>query len=159
ITNRSRGVSKTRCSAIVSSTTPRFGPRCPPVCDKTRISSPRTSCASCGRSCSRNALMSAGERIPSSRRCGAAVAVVSEESDFVISWFLFVRLVIVRRFGSGFKIFNYWLARVVAGDDLDLLFGVGQSFLANLHQVHSFLDRKSTRLNSSHQIISYAVFC
>jgi hypothetical protein len=28
--------------------------------------------------------MSAGERIPSSRRCGAAVAVVSEESDFVI---------------------------------------------------------------------------
>src|SRR5258708_23666664 len=24
---------------------------------------------------------------------------------------------------------------------------------------HDFLDRKSTRLNSSHQIISYAVFC
>src|SRR5207244_12553939 len=29
----------------------------------------------------------------------------------------------------------------------------GVSFLSN------FLDRKSTRLNSSHQIISYAVFC
>src|SRR5947208_11155693 len=26
-------------------------------------------------------------------------------------------------------------------------------------RVVSFLDRKSTRLNSSHQIISYAVFC
>src|SRR5258708_25735938 len=26
-------------------------------------------------------------------------------------------------------------------------------------QQHWFLDRKSTRLNSSHQIISYAVFC
>src|SRR5260221_10688412 len=25
--------------------------------------------------------------------------------------------------------------------------------------VHTFLDRKSTRLNSSHTVISYAVFC
>src|SRR5258708_25451085 len=25
--------------------------------------------------------------------------------------------------------------------------------------LHPFVDRKSTRLNSSHQIISYAVFC
>src|SRR5258708_30977524 len=28
-----------------------------------------------------------------------------------------------------------------------------------LQRVEEFLDRKSTRLNSSHQIISYAVFC
>src|SRR5258708_12314186 len=28
-----------------------------------------------------------------------------------------------------------------------------------LHPGHIALDRKSTRLNSSHQIISYAVFC
>src|SRR5207244_10755367 len=28
-----------------------------------------------------------------------------------------------------------------------------------LHDRRHFLDRKSTRLNSSHQIISYAVFC
>src|SRR5258708_22258781 len=27
------------------------------------------------------------------------------------------------------------------------------------HQVRDLADRKSTRLNSSHQIISYAVFC
>src|SRR5258708_38413482 len=30
---------------------------------------------------------------------------------------------------------------------------------AHASQRHDFLDRKSTRLNSSHQIISYAVFC
>src|SRR5258708_14733499 len=27
------------------------------------------------------------------------------------------------------------------------------------HNLHLHIDRKSTRLNSSHQIISYAVFC
>src|SRR3712207_8386821 len=31
--------------------------------------------------------------------------------------------------------------------------------LSTLHSVASFLDRKSTRLNSSHANISYAVFC
>src|SRR5258708_26467572 len=31
--------------------------------------------------------------------------------------------------------------------------------IAALRGVHEPLDRKSTRLNSSHQIISYAVFC
>src|SRR5258708_27490424 len=31
--------------------------------------------------------------------------------------------------------------------------------LAREHRDADFLDRKSTRLNSSHQIISYAVFC
>src|SRR5258708_14769830 len=31
--------------------------------------------------------------------------------------------------------------------------------LASEGSLASFLDRKSTRLNSSHQIISYAVFC
>src|SRR5258708_21198914 len=53
---------------------------------------------------------------------------------------------------------------------------IGQKFLQSNHSsadcgvrnriqhaergpVHSALDRKSTRLNSSHQIISYAVFC
>src|SRR5256885_5673512 len=34
--------------------------------------------------------------------------------------------------------------------DIDLLF---------VHQLQIFLDRKSTRLNSSHLVISYAVFC
>src|SRR5437762_6784734 len=31
--------------------------------------------------------------------------------------------------------------------------------LAGPHAVNRFLDRKSTRLNSSHRCISYAVFC
>src|SRR5438552_17803391 len=36
----------------------------------------------------------------------------------------------------------------------------GLDLSADLYLGHSFgLDRKSTRLNSSHQIISYAVFC
>src|SRR5438552_10159292 len=42
--------------------------------------------------------------------------------------------------------------------------GSSESFLSELttgaHSLHWIrLDRKSTRLNSSHQIISYAVFC
>ena len=41
-------------------------------------------------------------------------------------------------------------AGIVAGDELIALNG---------HQLGLQLDRKSTRLNSSHQIISYAVFC
>src|SRR5438132_6795782 len=31
--------------------------------------------------------------------------------------------------------------------------------VAGLHEVRAALDRKSTRLNSSHTVISYAVFC
>src|SRR5438552_14711388 len=38
--------------------------------------------------------------------------------------------------------------------------GVGSTpALAHGRRLHGFRDRKSTRLNSSHQIISYAVFC
>src|SRR5438477_5785120 len=139
-TNRSRGVSKTRCNAIVSSTTPRFGPRWPPVCESTLISSSRTSCASCGRSSSRSALMSAGERTPSSRRAGAAVALeVSEEFDFVICAFGFLDLFVC---SSGFlrrlELFNYGFACAVARNDLDLLLRVGKPFLADFYKVHSF---------------------
>src|SRR5207244_8774102 len=36
---------------------------------------------------------------------------------------------------------------------------VGLAILAGLLEDFANLDRKSTRLNSSHQIISYAVFC
>src|SRR5438034_6694185 len=31
--------------------------------------------------------------------------------------------------------------------------------MSRLHRGRKFLDRKSTRLNSSHTVISYAVFC
>src|SRR5258708_29565506 len=40
----------------------------------------------------------------------------------------------------------------IFGNDVNLSFKV-------LGILHEILDRKSTRLNSSHQIISYAVFC
>src|SRR5689334_24376455 len=40
------------------------------------------------------------------------------------------------------------------------LFGLGQGFWFHIDtQSVVFLDRKSTRLNSSHSSISYAVFC
>src|SRR5258708_28640405 len=42
----------------------------------------------------------------------------------------------------------------IAGDK-----GFGRYSPANLEHSRSNQDRKSTRLNSSHQIISYAVFC
>src|SRR5207244_1253367 len=125
---------------MVSSTTPRFGPKCPPVCESTRINSSRTSCASCGRSCSRSAFMSAGEWMPSSNRCGGVAVVVSEESDFVIGCFFhFGRLVVDLGFRAGLEIFNHRFARVVAGNDFDLLLGAGKSFLANFYQLHSLL--------------------
>src|SRR5450631_196022 len=136
MTKRSCGVWKTRCSAIVNSTTPRFGPRCPPVCESTLTSSSRTSWASCGKSCSRSALISAGERIPSSRR---AVAVVSEKSDFIILAFGFIH-----RFGwrcnlrCRFEIFYKGFSCAVPSNDVDLLFGADEAFLTNFHKVHSF---------------------
>src|SRR5258708_25125067 len=50
------------------------------------------------------------------------------------------------------------LVAVAASGGLD---GPGELVLAQAPsgQVHLVEDRKSTRLNSSHQIISYAVFC
>src|SRR5438093_197215 len=129
---------------MVSSTTPRFGPRCPPVWERTLISSSRTSCASCGRSCSRTALMSAGERIPSSKRFGAVVVSVacglSEEFDFVIGAFGFDRCFLGRTpFLGRLEFLYYGFPCAVASNDLDLLLGVGKTFLADFYQFHSFL--------------------
>src|SRR6187401_3410508 len=143
MTMRSRGVSNTRCNAIVSSVTPRFGPRCPPVCERTLISSSRTSCASCGRSCSRSALMSDGEWIPSSKRFGAsvisAVCKFSEEVDFVIDTFGFDRCFIGRsRFLRGLEFLYYGFPSAVTGNDFNLLLGVGKTLLAGFYQFNPF---------------------
>src|SRR5258708_29176505 len=45
------------------------------------------------------------------------------------------------------------------GHDLAGLVVIVASSIINSRQGRMVLDRKSTRLNSSHQIISYAVFC
>src|SRR5690625_3180728 len=37
--------------------------------------------------------------------------------------------------------------------------GLGNQFLAHIRETDAIADRKSTRLNSSHVAISYAVFC
>src|SRR5258708_14939582 len=50
------------------------------------------------------------------------------------------------------------LARILTGGDLNHETRVSEQYLLDLER-EAFLDRKSTRLNSSHQIISYAVFC
>src|SRR4030095_10679862 len=144
MTNRSWGVLKTLCRAMVSSTTPRFGPRCPPVCERTLISSSRTSCASCGKSCSRSALMSAGERIPSSKRFGASVVPVgcgfSEEFDFVIGAFRFDRCFLGRiRFLRRLEFLYYGFPGAVASNDFNLLLGIGKTLLAGLFPLHSLL--------------------
>src|SRR5215470_15112687 len=128
---------------MVSSTTPRLGPRCPPVCERTLINSSRTSCASCGRSCSRSALMSAGERIPSSKRFGAFVVSsacrFSEEFDFVISAFEFGRCFLgTTCFLRRLEYFNYGFPGAVASNDFNLLLRVGEALLAGLYQFHPF---------------------
>src|SRR6266481_7658850 len=139
MTKRSCGVSNTRCNAIVSSVTPRFGPRCPPVWERTLISSSRTSCASRGKSCSRSALISAGERIPSSKRFGAPIVLVvcgfSEEFDFVIGAFRFRRWLLgSSRFLRRLEFLNYGFTAAIASDDFDLLLRIGQAILADFYQ-------------------------
>src|SRR5947208_9197648 len=51
--------------------------------------------------------------------------------------------------------------RLLAAPDFLLLRRLGRTALSHrlVYVVTQQLDRKSTRLNSSHQIISYAVFC
>ena len=48
--------------------------------------------------------------------------------------------------------------RITAGLNLPP-FGIGMNRIVKQHVVGRSRDRKSTRLNSSHQTISYAVFC
>src|SRR5699024_3594878 len=59
----SDGASKTRCSAIVSSTTPRLGPKCPPVAETFSIKNSRIPCASCSSLPSSSNFRSAGEEL------------------------------------------------------------------------------------------------
>src|SRR5215213_9639265 len=123
---------------MVSSTTPRFGPRCPPVCERTLINSSRTSSASCGNSDSFSALTSAGERIP----CRSALLARTglEEADVVIC-----RFSLGWRGGRGgrvrfwLKFLHDWLPGMVAGDNLDSLLRAGQTLLASFYQLHSLL--------------------
>src|SRR5438067_8067648 len=42
---------------------------------------------------------------------------------------------------------------------IEFLHGLEQALVADRHQLGQVEDRKSTRLNSSHVSISYAVFC
>src|SRR4029453_3763447 len=63
----SLGVSKTKWTATVSSTTPSPEPRCPPDCDTAEIISARSSSASCGSCTLSSARMSPGNWMVSKR--------------------------------------------------------------------------------------------
>src|SRR5207244_9690354 len=67
---------------------------------------------------------------------------------------------------NGMFAITLWDARakrlVIARDrfgDKPVYYGVFDGKLLYASEPKALLDRKSTRLNSSHQIISYAVFC
>src|SRR5258708_23538203 len=59
---------------------------------------------------------------------------------------------------AALEIAELYMDEVVGGSQ-GVRSGIGGSVQANVPDVGFDLDRKSTRLNSSHQIISYAVFC
>src|SRR5207244_5659662 len=62
----------------------------------------------------------------------------------------------------GVLVYRHLMRRVQGGDPFTQIFAtIGLLFLLQNAVVAVFTseDRKSTRLNSSHQIISYAVFC
>src|SRR5207248_4737495 len=55
---------------------------------------------------------------------------------------------------------NYDLQTILpAGKTIDLLEKIGVNYGGSSAEVTHITDRKSTRLNSSHRTISYAVFC
>src|SRR5258708_10161697 len=61
---------------------------------------------------------------------------------------------------TGERLANRPLSTLIALGQLYFAFAREQRDGTHLTQVHTNgVDRKSTRLNSSHQIISYAVFC
>src|SRR5690625_522897 len=65
---------------------------------------------------------------------------------------------LVHKPASGQKTWGFRRAEVLAaGAQATLLLGLGVYSL--IEGIRRFLDRKSTRLNSSHVAISYAVFC
>src|SRR5256885_12796977 len=55
---------------------------------------------------------------------------------------------------ASFNVDRYATSSSISWSDISSLYLSGISFL-----LYSFSDRKSTRLNSSHLVISYAVFC
>src|SRR5258708_17309512 len=64
-------------------------------------------------------------------------------------------------FGGVAALISYGLAGIHLAMTLltDMPLGPVKLIPMKLHALVEMIDRKSTRLNSSHQIISYAVFC
>src|SRR5258708_24939574 len=60
---------------------------------------------------------------------------------------------------AGFKQTPDQMVATALEEDVDVLAISSLAGAAAFQQIDRLADRKSTRLNSSHQIISYAVFC
>src|SRR5271165_5800748 len=108
--NLSLGVVKTACSAMVNSTTPRFGPRWPPFFESLVISSCRISSASCNS-------------------WGGVSFFTCAGSSTISRYRLILLLLLFRQFGRGR--FQHRFARAVLFQNLNLQFRVRQFGLAN----------------------------
>src|SRR5258706_14357060 len=120
------------CSAMVSSTTPRFGPMWPPFFAVTAISSSRISAASWGSCAGASAFTSLGPRIVSRTRAGAGA-----EDSFITKG--------KRRKGAtgsgvalGLEFFKHHGAVFLFLELLDLELGVLEARLADLEQLGAF---------------------
>src|SRR5207244_13119933 len=71
------------------------------------------------------------------------------------------------RFNERLAKIHFWVMFIAFNSTFGPLFALGlmgmprrvATYASNLQPLNIWVDRKSTRLNSSHQIISYAVFC
>ena len=81
---RSRGESKTRCRAIVASTTPRFDPKWPPVARTRLTMAARHSEASSSSSSNESASRSRGP-VTLSRRSNAMLSPMLDDSICVLA--------------------------------------------------------------------------
>src|SRR5260221_1894375 len=138
---------------MVSSTVPRLEEKCPPVADTDSTMNSRNSAASACRS-----------RRSSLRRSAGSLMVSSNGNfEVLILGVPSFKGASVQIAGSMFAFDDKFgqLPQTV-GPDVERLQGierVGQQIVRKLLGRTEAQDRKSTRLNSSHTVISYAVFC
>src|SRR2546430_12671233 len=129
---------------MVSSTTPRLGPRCPPFLERIVMSSQRISSASCCNWSSLSFLTCSGlstmsrYRFISGERAVEVIGIGSAEKQ--LACFPAPKISVPRGCDGRFS-------------------NSGRLFRSGIIFPSLKIDRKSTRLNSSHSQISYAVFC
>src|SRR5215510_4730124 len=91
-------------------------------------------------------------RIPAYRRyfTFSLMSMMADNIEHVISYWVMFQAFHSAALG-GFAVISHWVPF--------LLFSLYTGALADRHDCRRLIDRKSTRLNSCHVAISYAVFC